>query len=65
MNVYKYGLSNTIEAISEALTNALNTGNRVKKAEYIGEAYGMIRAIDFLIDETDEKPTKTNKTNGN
>lgn len=55
MNIYRYGLSNTIEAIEEALANALNTSNRNKKSRYIGEAYGMIKAIDYLIDESSDE----------
>ena len=71
MNVYRYGLSNTIEAIEEALANALNTNNKREKARYIGEAYGMVKAIDYILDEDsyyDEEPPKnttktTKKTN--
>ena len=63
MNVYRYGLSNTIEAIEEALANALNTNNKREKARYIGEAYGMVKAIDYIFeDDCDEEPTKSTKT---
>jgi hypothetical protein len=63
MTVYKYGLANTIEAIEEALENALNTKNKNEKARYIGEAYGMVKAIDYIFDnESDEKLEKTTKT---
>lgn len=54
MKVYKYGLSNTLETVEEALVNALNTTNKNEKNKYISEAYGMIRAIDFLIDDEEE-----------
>lgn len=54
MKLYKYGLSNTLEAIEDALADALNTNNKIDKNRYISEAYGMIRAIDFLIDDYDE-----------
>ena len=60
MNVYKYGLSNTIEAIEKALSNAMNTNNKKRKAMYIGEAYGMVKAIDYIFeDDCDEEPTKS------
>jgi len=60
MTVYKYGLSNTIEAIEEALENALNTKNKSEKARYIGEAYGMVKAIDFIFDDkSDEESEET------
>lgn len=51
MNIYKYGLSNTLRDIKEALEKALDTSNKHEKARYIGEAYGMVKAIDLLIDE--------------
>ena len=55
MKVYRYGLSNTIEAIEESLANALNTNNKKDKARYIGEAYGMVKAIDYIFyDEFDD-----------
>lgn len=63
MNVYRYGLSNTIEAIEEALANALNTNNKREKARYIGEAYGMVKAIDYIFEnDCDEEPNKSTKT---
>lgn len=54
MKVYKYGLSNTLEAVEEILANALNTTNKRQKDKYISEAFGMIKTIDFLIDDDDE-----------
>lgn len=54
MKIYKYGLSNTLEAIRDTLTDALNTKNKNDKTRYISEAYGMIKAIDFLYDEDDD-----------
>ena len=54
MKLYKYGLSNTLEEVAESLANALDTTDKHKKTRYISEAYGMIRAIDLLIDDYDE-----------
>lgn len=54
MKIYKYGLLNTIEAVEEALENALNTTNKREKERYIGEAYGMVRAIDLIYDDGEE-----------
>lgn len=62
MKIYKYGLSNTLEAIEEALENALNTTNKKQKERYIGEAYGMVRAIDFLYDDEDDVKTNSNES---
>lgn len=53
--LYEYGLSNVLEDIEEALTNALNTSNKNEKTKYIGEAYGMVKAIDMLISEKYEE----------
>lgn len=55
MKTHKYGLTNTLEEIEEALVNALNTANKNEKAKYIGEAYGMVKAINILIDDEDEE----------
>ena len=55
MNTRKDGLSNTIKAIEEALKNALNTKNKKDKARYIGEAYGMVKVINYVFDEECEE----------
>lgn len=54
MKLYKYGLSNTLKEIAEVLENALDTTDKNKKTRYISEAYGMVKAIDFIIDNDDE-----------
>lgn len=59
MRVYKYGLTNTLEAIEDALTDALNTNNKNEKVRYISEAYGMIRAINSIYEEEEELELKT------
>ena len=56
LELYKHGLSNALDDIKEALENDLNTNNKNEKTKYIGEAYGIVKALDMLIivDETDE-----------
>lgn len=54
MKIYKYGMLVTIREIMKVLENALKTTDKNKKAQYIGEAYGMAEAIDYLIDDEDE-----------
>ena len=64
MKVYKYGLSTTLEAIEDALADALNTNNKNEKIKYISEAYGMIRAINlFYIDDDDENSNDNESEN--
>ena len=53
LKLYKYGLSNTLEAIEKALVNALNANNKKEKDKCINKALGMVEAIDMLIDETE------------
>lgn len=54
MKIYKYGMLVTIREIIKVLDNALKTTDKNKKAQYIGEAYGMAEAIHYLIDDEDE-----------
>lgn len=49
LELYEYGLSNALDDIKQALENALNTNNKNEKTKYIGEAYGIVKAIDMLI----------------
>ncbi len=61
LRLYKYGISNTLNSIEESLENALTSKNKHEKARYIGEAYGMVRAVNMLIDE-EEIENKNEKT---
>lgn len=62
MKLYKYGLSNTLEEVAESLANALDTTDKHKKTRYISEAYGMIKAMDFLIDDYEDEEIVDNDT---
>ena len=53
--LYGYGLTNALESIGELLASALETTNKNEKAKYISEAYGMVKAIDMLIIESEEE----------
>lgn len=55
LELYKYGLSNALADIEEVLENALNTTDKNKKTRFISEAYGMVKAIDMLINEKEEE----------
>ena len=55
LKAYKYGLSNTLEEIENVLSEALNTNNKIMKQSYIREAYGMIKAIDYILTEEDDE----------
>ena len=66
LKLYRYGISNTLNSIEESLEYALTTKNKREKARYIGEAYGMVRAVNMLINEEDreeiENENKKTKT---
>lgn len=53
--LYKYGLTNALECITDTLENALNTKNKNEMTKYISEAYGMVKMIDMLIVEKYEE----------
>lgn len=53
--LYKYGLTNALESITDTLENALNTKNKNEMTKYISEAYGMVKMIDMLIVEKYEE----------
>ena len=62
LELYKYGISNTLEDVEKILEDALNAPNRIKKTMYIGEAYGMIKAINALIIENENENNKPQTT---
>lgn len=59
LKLYKYGISNALDSIEESLENALNQKKKHEKARYIGEAYGIVKAINMLIDEEEEKEVES------
>ncbi len=54
IKLYEYGLSNVLEDIKETLANALNAKDKIEQTKYISEAYGMARAMDMLINTTED-----------
>lgn len=49
IEIYEYGLKDTLNRIKEYLEEALSENNKKIKNEYIGKAYGAVTTIDSLV----------------
>ena len=55
IELYKYGLSNALDDIENLLVDALNTTDKKKRAQWVSEAYGMVKSVNMLINEKEEE----------
>lgn len=60
IELYRHGLSSTLNVIEELLADALNTNNKNEKTKNISQAYGMVKAINTLIKEEEAIPCVEN-----